>query len=433
MRRVYLSILVTVFGSLILIGWGLDIVAEKELKNTSPSELELYQRIIHSAAMQLDDLPLYQLDQGISRIQEQFKLEFFVEPLANLALPEELSEELETNRRLSLESSEGAFLIEKLETHSDYLLQLSVPLSTTETGYLDIALTLALYLGVGLALAIWLLPLTSRLSLLTKTAASFGTGKLDERVKPSRFSYISNLESSFNRMAAQIETLVADNKFLAQSLSHDLRTPVACLRFGVEAALDTQDEKKRLQYLQRIDEELTRMEDMLEAFLSYASMERKAQELKLANTDIGKLVYSTVEEMQALAIKGNIHLEYRRPSSQVFANVDYQWFYRALLNLISNAIDHANGKVLACLTTSAKGLLIEIHDDGQGVPEEKREAIFSPFVTVEKSRNRQTTSYGLGLAIVSRVMHWHGGQITITNSKPLNGACFSILISPTLS
>lgn len=429
MKRVYLSILFTVFGSLILIGWVLDLVAENESDTSTPNEIELYQRIIHSSALQLDQLPVNELEQGLTDLQQQFKLEFALEPLANLALPAELSAQLNLNGRLSLESSEGAFLIKKLDKHENLLLQLSVPLDNQKSSNLDIALTLALYLGVGLSLAIWLVPLTSRLSLLTKTAATFGTGKLDERIVPNKFSYIRELEFSFNRMAGQIETLVADNKLLAESLSHDLRTPVACLRFGIEAALDSKDELKTQQYLIRIEDELTRMESMLEAFLSYASMERKAQELKLADTDIAALLQSSVDEMQALATHGQINLNLELTDSLSTLKIDYQWFYRAIVNLISNALDHAHSQVDIYLIGSHSQLKIEIHDDGPGVPEDKRDAIFDPFVTVDNSRNRQTTSYGLGLAIVNRVVHWHGGRITITTSKKLRGACFTILLT----
>lgn len=428
MKRVYLSILFTVFGSLILIGWVLDKVAENESDTAAPIEIELYQRIIRSAALQLDQMPLTQLDRGLIELQQQFQLEFALEPLVNLALPPELSSQLNLNGRLSLESSEGAFLIKKLDKHDRLLLQLSVPLDNQSSSNLDIALTLALYLGVGLSLAIWLLPLTSRLSLLTKTAAAFGTGKLDERIVPSKFSYIRKLEFSFNRMAGQIETLVADNKLLAESLSHDLRTPVACLRFGIEAALDSKDEVKTQQYLIRIEDELTRMESMLEAFLSYASMERKAQELKLADTDVVALLQSSVDEMQALATQSQINLNFTMTGSISKLKIDYHWFYRAIVNLISNALDHARTRVEIYISDTSNQLQIEIHDDGPGVPEDKRDAIFDPFVTVENSRNRQTTSYGLGLAIVNRVVHWHGGRVTITESKILGGACFTILL-----
>ena len=81
-------------------------------------------------------------------------------------------------------------------------------------------------------------------------------------------------------MAGKIENLVADNKILVRSLSHDIRTPMSCLRFGIEAALDSKSIDKKNSYLTRMDNELTLMEEMTSLFLDYASMERQALNLK---------------------------------------------------------------------------------------------------------------------------------------------------------
>ncbi len=110
-----------------------------------------------------------------------------------------------------------------------------------------------------------------------------GEGQLSVRIKPSRFSYIKMLENSFNNMASKIEKLVADNKILARSLSHDIRTPIACLRFGLEAAIESDTLDKKNNYLARMDSELTNMEEMTSAFLEYASMERQVLHLKKTN------------------------------------------------------------------------------------------------------------------------------------------------------
>ena len=87
-------------------------------------------------------------------------------------------------------------------------------------------------------------PLAKRLSVLNEAAKQFASGNTQARINASHFTYIRDVELTFNRMASQIEKLVAENKLMASSLSHDIRTPIACLRFGLDAALDTHDEKK---------------------------------------------------------------------------------------------------------------------------------------------------------------------------------------------
>ncbi|TRY33795.1 ATP-binding protein [Aliiglaciecola sp. M165] len=427
MKRIYLSVLFTVVGSLILIGWILDLIAENELQYEPVSELQIYERIVDGIAKQLNITPEQDLDDLTEQLASQFDLALSIEPLANLALPAQLNTELGQSGKLLLQTSDTALLFKTLSNHPDMLLQMQIAQLRPVNENLEIALTLALYIGVGISLALWLVPLTTRLSLLTRAAEDFGAGKLEKRIVPSKFSYIQDLELNFNRMAAQIETLVADNKLLAESLSHDLRTPVSCLRFGIEAAMDTHDVDKKSHYLERVEDELTRLESMLDAFLSYASMERKAQALLLEEVNLKDIVESCAIELEPLAAQNNIILE-RKVLCKSLVKIDPHWIQRAVTNLLSNAIDYAQEKVLIVLNEHSNKLTIEVHDDGPGVPHEKWDSIFSPFVTAEGSRNRQSNSYGLGLAIVSRVVHWHKGHVTVNQSKILNGACFTIVL-----
>jgi signal transduction histidine kinase len=284
--------------------------------------------------------------------------------------------------------------------------------------------------------------------LLTNTAASIGEGHLNARVPASRFSYISLFENSFNRMAAQIEKLVADNKILARSMSHDIRTPMSCLRFGVEAAIDTKDIIKKDLYLARMETELTRMEDMTTAFLEYAGMERQGFHLKHELVDIDHFLQGINSDFQSLAEQHSIELKYR--ASKTFINqkitlsLDFHWCYRAIQNLLSNAMQYAHSTVLISAYCQQNYLHISVKDDGKGIPEENIKNIFAPFVKLDVDRSRELGHFGLGLAISAKVVHWHNGTIQANNilasdvkhdskkSKLINnkpaiiGACFTI-------
>ncbi len=159
-------------------------------------------------------------------------------------------------------------------------------------------------------MTLWLIPLTRRLYLLNNTAAKIGSGQLDARIEHSRFSYIKMLDQSFYTMAGQIEKLVADNKILARSLSHDIRTPIACLHFGIEAALDSKSIKKKNNYLSRMDNKLTCMEEMTSVFLDYASMERQALHLKKQKVVVHELMQSVISDYQPLALQKKVNLKF---------------------------------------------------------------------------------------------------------------------------
>jgi len=121
-----------------------------------------------------------------------------------------------------------------------------------------------------------------------------------------------------------------------------------------------------------------------------------------------------------------INLDFHEPTLPI--KLDGHCIQRGLSNLLTNAIHYANLTIEIVVNIKADSVSIEVHDDGPGVLLEKWAGIITPFVTVESSRNRQTNSFGLGLAIVSRVIHWHKGSVTITDSARLNGACFTLLL-----
>jgi two-component system OmpR family sensor kinase len=109
---------------------------------------------------------------------------------------------------------------------------------------------------------------------------------------------------------------------------------------------------------------------------------------------------------------------------RVFA--DQRLFQRAVENILRNSVQHACGKVLLELTADEEHVRVAVHDDGPGIPEELREKVMIPFFRLEADRSRKTGGVGLGLAIVSRIMHRHGGRLAIASS-PLGGAMVETL------
>lgn len=431
MRRLYLSIIFTVLGSFFIIGWGLDKIVElsessAEISQDAPTT-QLYRQLIEGLSIELNALPKSNLSERISTFQQQYKMRASLEPSNTIALPNSVLKALGQRGGLLLATDNNQYLLRKLTKHPEFLLQLNLPVEKEQDNSFNFMLTLVLYVSICGILIMWLLPLTRRLYLLNNAAARIGEGQLDARVLPSHFSYIKMLERSFNRMAGQIEKLVADNKILARSLSHDIRTPMACLRFGIEAAIDTKTIEKKNNYLTRMDTELTHMEDMTSAFLDYASMERHALQLKKDKTNINALLTSAMNDCQVLAKQKNIEVSIISGTQSYTYDLDYHWCYRALVNLISNAIGYSNSQVLLSVLSTNEELIITVEDDGKGIEEDKLNVIFTPFVKLDADRSREQGHFGLGLAICTKVMDWHQGKIKAGNRRNLSGACFSLI------
>ncbi len=434
MRALYLSIIFTVLGSLFFIGWGLDKLAEyaeqtqESIQDSSSALVSIYRQVINGFVEELNLATEADLPAKLTQLTQQYQVSATIVLAENVALPESLAKELKLKGGLLLASDQRQYLLEEISAYPKYLVQLNLPAEPEHNSPVNFILTLALYLGICIILILWLFPLTRRLYLLNSAAAKIGAGQLDARINPSRFSYIKMLEKSFNNMAAQIEKLVADNKILARSLSHDIRTPMACLRFGLEAAIDTPKLEKKNHYLNRMDHELTRMEDMTSAFLDYASMERQALHLKKQSVVLEELLQSVISDCQPLT-QDDITLDLvSLVPDNLTCSLDYHWCYRALTNLVSNAISYARSQVLITLYIRQKKIIITIEDDGKGIAPDKLDIIFTPFVKLDAERPREHGHFGLGLAICAKVMHWHQGTIKASASKQFSGACFTLTL-----
>jgi two-component system sensor histidine kinase RstB len=97
----------------------------------------------------------------------------------------------------------------------------------------------------------------------------------------------------------------------------------------------------------------------------------------------------------------------------------------ALRNLLRNAFKYAAKRISVNAEMAGDNILIHVDDDGIGIPPEEREHIFSAFTRLDRSRDRSTGGYGLGLAIARRVLELHGGTAT-ADASPLGGARFTL-------
>lgn len=429
MKRLFFSIVFAVLGSLFLITWGLDKLVESNTEKKDSQDIILYKKLIEGISRELNPLPSQQINDRVNQLSRYYDIEIILEQTTNVALPPSLNNQLLNQGGLLLASRNAPYLIKGLNQHENTLIKMYLPTDNTEhkTEHIDIILTAILYLGVCSIIIIWLFPLTRRLFKLTTVAEKIGEGHLNLRIKPSRYSYIKSFENSFNLMAAKIEKLVNDNQILARSLSHDIRTPMSCLRFGIEAAFEANSLDNKNKYIQRMETELTRMEEMTTVFLEYAGMERKGFNLKKETVNVHDFLQHLTDEFQSLAQQYNIALTYQNEPQSVYFIIDEYWCKRAIQNLVSNAVQYANKKVRIALLVNSTDINISVEDDGKGLPQDKLTTIFDPFVKLDQSRKREDGHFGLGLAICEKVMDWHSGNITAHHSSSLSGAKFSLI------
>ncbi len=170
-----------------------------------------------------------------------------------------------------------------------------------------------------------------------------------------------------------------------------------------------------------MQQDLQELDQLVDEMLDYARMETQVVNLQFEQVNLTELLQNLLEK---LALIPGPQIQLIAPAA-VRCYCDGHYLERALQNLLVNAKRYGRQTVLLSLHTSQQQLQIRVEDDGPGIPVEQREHIIQPFVRLDQSRSKGHGGFGLGLAIVSRIITWHRGSLQITDSA-LGGACFTL-------
>ncbi|MDB5748756.1 MAG: two-component sensor histidine kinase [Massilia sp.] len=293
---------------------------------------------------------------------------------------------------------------------------------------IDIGLALQMevvrYVIVALALLLPIL-LWSRshwqgLQSLARVADQFGAGKLSARARMQPSSSIYPLAERIDHMADRIEELLVSQKTLLHSVSHELRTPIARLEFALEL-LDTKANDPALKKrIAAMEGDLSELNTLVNELLGMARLD-SGQALQLEPVDLA-LIIGTVE---ASLPPGAAVLAIDCAPDAGSVEADPRLLGRALSNLLRNAQKYAAGTIHVVVRRDGARVTIAVEDDGPGIPEDGRERIFEPFYRLDRSRDRATGGFGLGLSIVRKAVHLHGGSVHVERSA-LGGARFVV-------
>jgi two-component system sensor histidine kinase RstB len=281
-----------------------------------------------------------------------------------------------------------------------------------------------LYLIFGVFLLVpiilWLSPAWRSMTSLNKVALLLGQGKFDVRANIVRFSHLNHLSKTFNTMAEKIQRLISSHKHLVNAVSHELRTPIARIEFNIELLRNSTENNYQLGQLDRIEFSLNELNALVTEMLTHARFDRETPELTFESVELNEWIRQELKLWQETNPALEIALvEYITCD----AMIDRFYMSRALGNLIRNAIAYGRGQIHVSYKKTSTGWLIQVDDNGDGIPSSSIDKIFEPFYRIDKSRNLQTGGTGLGLAIVQQILDWHGGSANVDSSL-LGGACF---------
>ena len=227
---------------------------------------------------------------------------------------------------------------------------------------------------------------------------------------------IERLESAFQHIS----------RFTADA-SHELRTPLTALRGELEATAQyPQLLREARETIGSALEETERLSKIVQGLLAVSRLDAGEAEMERVALDLSELAASTAEQMRLLAENKNISLSCDA-TGPVIVEGDQTRLKQVVVNLLDNAINYTapDGRIQLRVRTAADRAVLEVEDNGGGIPEDALPHIFERFYRVDKARSRQMGGTGLGLSIVHAICSTHGGEVAVDSAEG-HGSRFTV-------
>ncbi|MDB5530535.1 MAG: hypothetical protein JWR51_3638 [Devosia sp.] len=262
-----------------------------------------------------------------------------------------------------------------------------------------------------------------RIDAIRDTSTKIMSGNLSERVPITRRNdEFDGLATNLNAMLDRIEQLLQGLKEVTDNVAHDLKTPLTRLRNQAEAALrDGASDQSRQKALETTIAESDRLIQTFNALLMIARAEAGAPSGALADVDVSAVVADVAELYGPVAEDEGISIE-TAITPDVHLHGNRELIGQAMVNLLENAVKYAKplagpaGRIAVGLRQVDGRVIIEVADNGPGIPLEDRKRVLERFVRLDASRTE--TGSGLGLSLVDAVTRLHGGTFTIEDNAP---------------
>lgn len=277
------------------------------------------------------------------------------------------------------------------------------------------------YLSIFVIVGLWLRPLLKDLNLITGAAQRFAADYREPLSTAEDATQLTSLAKNLDEMSSRLSALIRSQKELIAALSHEMRTPLARIRFAL-AVLGNTRGKDMQEQLDELSDDVQEIDQLIATMLSYARLDHPDLRMTWQDVPLDPWLTQSLEKCRQ---PGKVISVEKGEASDELC-MDPRLMGLALSNLLVNARHYAKENVRCTVRCNAGQYQIIVEDDGKGIPDSEREAIFKAFTRIDDSRNRETGGYGLGLAIVSRIAALHGGNVSAGQSDELGGAMFTL-------
>jgi two-component system, OmpR family, sensor histidine kinase BaeS len=269
---------------------------------------------------------------------------------------------------------------------------------------------------------------------LAVAARRVATGRYDTRVPlPALGADFATLTTSFNAMAAELESVETTRRRLLADLAHEMRTPVATLDAyleGMEDGFVTVDAET----VTMLRTQTARLTRLAEDITAVSRAEEHQLDMHLQSVMPAQLVATSVDAFRDRYAEREVTLTNDVQPDLPVLWADSERLGQVLGNLLDNALRHtpAGGNVSVIGRAGDDAVTLTVTDSGAGIPREQLPHVFERFYRVDRARDRAHGGSGIGLAIVKALVEAHGGTVTAASDGSGCGATFTVTL-PTVS
>jgi len=278
-------------------------------------------------------------------------------------------------------------------------------------------LPVVFYASILLIVGLWLRPLLNDLRVLTEASQRFASDYREPLETARHTTQLTSLATNLDDMSGKVSQLIQSQKEMTAALSHEMRTPLARVRFAAAVLEGEVDDELRAQ-LRAINTDVQQIDDLISDMLDYARLDHPG--LRMERQEVA--LEPWLKQVAAACPPHEKQLETVREGGIESASMEPRLMELALNNLLVNALRYARSRVRVEVTKDHEVYRLVVEDDGDGIPEADRAAVFRAFTRLDTSRNRETGGFGLGLAIVARIASLHRGRVIAGASRSLGGA-----------
>ena len=261
--------------------------------------------------------------------------------------------------------------------------------------------------------------LLRRVEQVNRTSERVMAGNLSDRI-PLRGTNdeFDQLAANLNRMLDQIERLMTAMREVTDDVAHDLRTPLSRLRTRLERTLvNPSGSASQGEAIRAAIEEADRLLATFNALLRIAELESGARLNQTAPLELSEVARSAAELYEPVVEEKGFTLSMVADEPGVRISGDWHLLSQALANLLDNALKYAGGGLIELRVYHENGqAILEVADQGPGIPEADRQSVLDRFVRLEPSRT--TPGNGLGLSLVRAIARRHDGSVMLADNRP---------------